>query len=139
MTLADEPSAQASQLLREACAEAEQIAGIRRAVLALAATQNASERARADIALAVSEACTNVVRHAYAHSPSPGPLTVEAYYDDGELVVVVTDEGSWKTHHADSHGLGLGLSLMTRLAQRLEISNQSPAGTRVLMSFAMPG
>ena len=32
-----------------------------------------------DIGIAVSEACANVVTHAYHDVPAPGPLTVEAY------------------------------------------------------------
>ena len=77
--------------------------------------------------------------HAYADDPHPGPLTVEAYRGDGHLVVIVLDEGSGLAARADSPGIGLGLSLMQRLSQRLEITDHSPAGTRVLMRFALAG
>ena len=45
---------------------------LRRGVVAFAAASGASERQREDIALAVSEALSNAVVHAYAGSESPG-------------------------------------------------------------------
>ena len=134
---ADRPSI--PRLSRQVPAEPAQIAGIRREVLALAAAHDATDAARADIALAVSEACANVVVHAYRDSTAPGPLTVEAFHDDGELVVIVVDAGGGLGPRTDSPGIGLGLSLMRRLTQQLEITDASPAGTRVLMRFAMAG
>jgi serine/threonine-protein kinase RsbW len=104
-------------------------------VLAFAAAHNASAAVRDDIAIAVSEACANVVMHAYARDPHPGSLTVEGYHSKGHLIVI--DEGSGLEARSDSPGIGLGLSLMQRLTQRLEITDHSPAGTRVLMRFAL--
>jgi len=105
--------------------------------LAFAAAHNASATLRDDIAIAVSEACANVVMHAYASDPHPGSLTVEGYQSNGHLIVIVIDEGSGLVARSDSPGTGLGLSLMQRLTQRLEITDHSPAGTRVLMRFAL--
>ena len=122
-------------LTREVPAEPSQIARIRRDVLAFAA-RNANAELRTDIAIAVSEACANVVMHAYRDDPRPGTLTVEAFYDNSHLVVIVIDEGSGIAPRSDSPGIGLGLSLMRRLAQHVDITDHSPAGTRVLMRFA---
>ena len=44
-----------------------------------------------DIALAVTEACANVVRHAYPDGD--GEVEVEAALLDGDLVVCVSDAG----------------------------------------------
>jgi len=130
---ATEPSEMA--LVRRVSAEAHQVAGMRNAVVTLADACGMSEDARADIALAVSEACTNVVMHAYIDAPAPGALTVAASHHDGELVVAVRDEGRGMLPRTDSPGLGLGLSLIGRLSQQLEISQNGACGTELRMSF----
>jgi|tagenome__1003787_1003787.scaffolds.fasta_scaffold19914924_1 serine/threonine-protein kinase RsbW len=146
MTGPDEPTAPLSEVpaadpveieLRvHTTATAEEVAGIRRAVLASAEAYGAGPALRTDIALAVSEACANVVMHAYLDAPAPGPLVVEAQRADGRFVVTVSDEGSGIAPRSHSPGLGLGLALIGRLTQRLEITNQDPVGARVTMTFA---
>jgi hypothetical protein len=76
--------------------------------------------------------------HAYRGAAAPGPLVVDAYRDDGAFFVVVCDEGTGLNPRTDSPGLGLGLGLIGRLAQRLEISTSDPVGARVTMVFAAP-
>jgi len=75
--------------------------------------------------------------HAYLGDPEPGPLTAEAYHENRELVVVIIDEGSGMVPRADSPGLGLGLPLISRLTDRVEISECAPTGTEVRMTFAV--
>lgn len=88
-----------------------------------------------DVALAVSEACANVVLHAYGHQP-PGVLHVTGFVE-GELVyVTVADEGSGLTPRLDSPGLGLGLPIIARATDHFEITARVPAGTLVTMGFA---
>jgi anti-sigma regulatory factor (Ser/Thr protein kinase) len=91
-----------------------------------------------DIALAVSEACTNVVMHAYREALEPGPLTVEIYRERGELVIVVSDTGAGIIARADSPGLGMGLALIAGLTQRMEVATNGSAGARLTMAFATP-
>lgn len=122
-------------LVRRVPAEAGEIAGVRNAVLALAEGRGMPKAARADVALAVSEACTNVVMHAYIDDSAPGCLTVEASHHDGELVVCVRDEGRGMLPRTDSPGLGLGLSLIGRLSQRVEIGQNGARGTAVRLTF----
>jgi anti-sigma regulatory factor (Ser/Thr protein kinase) len=85
-----------------------------------------------DIVLAVSEAATNVVVHAYGSRP--GTLTVVAHVDDGQLHILVRDHGIGIVPPADTPVRGHGLALMEHVAAELEIVG-SPAGTDVLMSF----
>lgn len=88
-----------------------------------------------DVKLAVTEACTNVVRHAYTEDE--GRLQVAAAAADGELVVSVMDEGHGLRPVArppDAIG-GMGLPLMAALTQDLAIE-QGGTGTTVRMSFA---
>jgi serine/threonine-protein kinase RsbW len=115
-----------------------QVATARHAVVAAAAAHGIAGRPRDDIALAVSEACANVVMHAYRHETTPGPLAVDAYRDDGEFFVVVCDEGIGMGPRTDSPGLGLGLGLIAGLVKRLEIGSQDPAGATVTMVFRAP-
>ncbi len=46
----------------------------------------------ADIQLAVDEACTNIIKHAYKFDDSK-KLTVELEFDDDQLIIILTDHG----------------------------------------------
>jgi serine/threonine-protein kinase RsbW len=119
-------------------AVATEVATVRHAVVQAATAHGIGRRPREDIALAVSEACSNVVMHAYRHEAAPGPLAVDAYRDDGEFFVVVCDEGIGMAPRTDSPGLGLGLGLIAGLAKRLEIGSRQPAGAMITMVFGAP-
>lgn len=88
-----------------------------------------------DVRLAVSEAITNVVVHAYADFDVPGPLHLTADVRDGELTVTIADEGRGLAARADSPGAGLGLAIITQLASDVELSRGDGTGTRVRMTF----
>lgn len=90
-----------------------------------------------DISLAVSEAATNAVVHAYAAAIQPGPLVLSARVMDDRVHVVVRDHGRGMTPRPDSPGLGLGLPLMTRLADAVQISTHPDGGTEVRMTFTV--
>jgi serine/threonine-protein kinase RsbW len=106
----------------------------RRAVADLAQRLGAGERIVADVALAVSEACTNVVMHAYREHDEPGVLHVSADQRDGMLEVVVSDEGGGLTAREDSPGLGMGMALMAAVASGLQLDHDG-AATRVHLTF----
>jgi serine/threonine-protein kinase RsbW len=85
-----------------------------------------------DIVLAVSEAATNVVVHAYG--ARHGTLTLIAQLRHGQLHIVVRDHGCGIAPPRDTPRPGHGLALMEHVAASLEILG-SPAGTDVLMTF----
>jgi serine/threonine-protein kinase RsbW len=118
-------------------AVAAEVGRVRRAVVASAEAHGMLPEPRTDIALAVSEACANVVRHAYPGAATPGPLIVETYCEDHHFVVVVSDEGTGIAPRADSPGMGLGLALIARLTHRLEIGSNGLGGARLTMAFAV--
>lgn len=91
-----------------------------------------------DVKVAVTEACTNVVVHAYA-GEDPGTLRVDAWTEPERLVVLVRDQGHGMSPRADrrSPGLGLGLRMMATLASDLSISSEAGRGTDVWMTFAL--
>lgn len=112
------------------------IGPLRRAVIELAARGGATERQRQDIALAVSEALTNAVAHAYAGQPLPGTVALHAALDADALDVVVSDHGVGMPPPTTYPPTGLGLAIIARAADRIELSGARP-GTRMRMTFAI--
>jgi anti-sigma regulatory factor (Ser/Thr protein kinase) len=90
-----------------------------------------------DIGLAVSEAATNAVLHAYLEEGRPGSVLLSARLMDDIVHVVIRDHGRGMTPRPDSPGLGLGLPLMTRLADAVQISTHPEGGTEVRMTFTV--
>lgn len=93
-----------------------------------------------DVRLAVSEAVTNAIIHAYRNSPrqAEGTITAEASTVDDELRIVIADNGSGMAPRADSPGLGMGLPLIASVALRVDLVSEG-AGTEVHMAFPCPG
>jgi len=114
-------------------ARAENVAVVRHAFGGLGDVLDVGDQMLADIKLAVTEACTNVVVHAYPDRE--GPLGVAAILDDRTLTVVVVDEGRGITPRPDSPGLGLGLPLIATLAESLELGTSADNQTEVRMTF----
>ena len=90
----------------------------------------------ADLKLALTEACTNSVRHAYDN----GEGMVEILYElhDDRLVVEVTDTGEGFEHDEpvadDGDDLaegGLGIAIIEALADELEIGRRNGGGSRL--------
>jgi serine/threonine-protein kinase RsbW len=99
-----------------------------------------SESRLLDINTAVSEACNNVVVHAY--EGDEGPLEVNLCVQDAELEVIVRDQGVGIRPRAPEPGLevqGLGLSLIQTLSDRVEFMGGMSEGTEVRMAFSLNG
>jgi serine/threonine-protein kinase RsbW len=118
-------------------ARAENVAVVRHAFGGLGDALDVPDHALADVKLAVTEACTNVVVHAYADGD--GPMSVTAGLADGALTVVVSDEGRGILPRPDSPGLGLGLPLIATLASSLELGTNDNDQTEVRMVFELDG
>jgi anti-sigma regulatory factor (Ser/Thr protein kinase) len=117
-------------------ARAENIALIRHAFGALGEALAVDEELLSDVRLAVTEACSNVVVHAYADE-APGPLEVLATVDDGAITVIVRDRGPGIAPHPDSPGLGLGLPLIASLAESVQLGRDEQERTEVCMTFSL--
>ncbi len=116
------------------------MARLRSAVVSFAAEHGVREPPIGDLKLAVSEAMTNVVVHAYDRRER-GSVDVSVSVDVAgrEVTVVVADEGLGMNPRPDSPGMGLGLPLIGNLASRLQISTPpSGCGTEVRMCFELP-
>jgi len=87
-----------------------------------------------DIRLAVTEACTNVVRHAYDGDPA-GSIDVVVRPGRGRLEIVIADRGRGMAPSPDLDGPGLGLPLIAALADSVELQPVPARGSRLRMSF----
>ncbi len=87
-----------------------------------------------DIALAVSEAVTNAVRHAYRER-DPGAVRVRVEVLPKEVQLVVEDDGSGMVPRPDSPGIGLGLPLIATIASRFDVRDTPRGGTRLCIWF----
>lgn len=90
------------------------------------------------VQLAVSEAATNVVVHAYDEESKPGTIHFEVAVAADELRVSVADTGRGLRPGRESPGLGLGLGIIARLSDNFELLQGESGGLRVLMRFAIP-
>jgi anti-sigma regulatory factor (Ser/Thr protein kinase) len=117
-------------------ARAENVAVIRHAFGGFAEALSVDEQTLADIKLAVTEACTNVVIHAYEDEVD-GDLEVDASIADRRLTVVIRDNGRGIVPRPDSPGLGLGLPLIATLAETLELGKDKRDNTEVRMTFRL--
>jgi serine/threonine-protein kinase RsbW len=117
-------------------ARAENVAVVRHAFGGFAEALSVDEQTLADIKLAITEACTNVVIHAY-DDDEDGALEVDASIDDRRLIVVIRDRGRGIVPRPDSPGLGLGLPLIATLAESLELGKDDAEHTEVRMTFAL--
>ncbi|MHB1999018.1 MAG: ATP-binding protein [Solirubrobacteraceae bacterium] len=116
-------------------ARAENIAIVRHAFGALGEVYGISEQRLSDIRLAVTEACTNVVVHAYPDEE--GPLEVEAKLAGEELTIFIRDRGKGIVPRPDSPGLGLGLPLIASLADNVKLGHDDDGRTEVQMGFSL--
>jgi stage II sporulation protein AB (anti-sigma F factor) len=125
---------------RQALALPEELAALRTAVWRHALDLGVSPEVGYSIRLAVGEALTNVVMHAYVGS-QPGTMLVRAWVDGYEhLNIQVLDEGHGLIPRADSPGLGLGMGLMAQMSDDFRVSNrEGKLGTTVSLRFALAG
>lgn len=118
-------------------ADPTQVAGIRRAVRDAARRCGAGDAMLTRLDLAVTEAATNVVLHAYRRPMAAGDIRVCAGLVDGMFEVSIRDDGVGMSPHADSPGLGLGLTLMAHEADSCEIRTPRGGGTDIRLRFAV--
>jgi serine/threonine-protein kinase RsbW len=92
-----------------------------------------------DLKTAVTEACNNVVRHAYGGGE--GPLEVDVYMQGDAIAVVVRDRGlgmQLDQQPGVRDPSGIGLPVINALARRAEFTELADGGTEVRMEFAAP-
>ncbi|MGO9792643.1 MAG: ATP-binding protein [Solirubrobacteraceae bacterium] len=111
----------------------ESVTLVRAALSALAEASGLEDELIDDLKTAVSEACNNVVLHAYPGGS--GPLIMSVASGSG-VNVTVEDRGTGIRQVAPSdQRMGVGLAVMSALADRAEFESSIDGGTTVRMSF----
>jgi Anti-sigma regulatory factor (Ser/Thr protein kinase) len=120
-------------------ATAENVMVVRQAVAGLGEAMGLSGSRIADLKTVVTEACNNVVLHAY--DEEAGPLLVTAVPGDEQLEIQVADEGQGFRPRASEGdaSLGIGLPLIAALSDSFEISGgQQGSRTTIRFGYAPP-
>jgi serine/threonine-protein kinase RsbW len=119
-------------------ARAENVAVVRHALAGLADRIGMDEAGISDLKTVVTEACMNVVVHAYP-TDEPGPLEVDAVPEPDGLTVVVRDFGMGIRPRPDVErpSLRIGLTLIAALSQSFEIKGGVDRGTEIRMHLPL--
>jgi len=119
-------------------AQAENVAVVRHALAGLAERLGMDEASLADLKTVVTEACMNVVVHAYA-GQEIGPLEVEAETEGDGLTVVIRDHGGGIRPRPDVErpSLRIGLTLIAALSSSFEIRGGADRGTEIRMHLPL--
>ncbi|MHB8531285.1 MAG: ATP-binding protein, partial [Solirubrobacteraceae bacterium] len=115
---------------------AENVLLVRQALSGLAETVGLDAIAHNDVSTAVTEACNNVILHAY--SGGEGPLDVELTSTPAGIDVVVRDRGigiSPAIMAQEEVSDGIGLPVIQALSDTVEFRDLPGSGTEVVMHF----
>ena len=118
---------------------AENVLVVRQALTGVAASLALDPIETNDLNTAVTEACNNVVMHAYGGEE--GPLEVEVSALPGALAVVVRDRGGGirpREPEPDDAHAGMGIPVIQALARRAELIERAGGGTEVRMELDTP-
>ena len=122
----------------ELTATPEKVSHARHAVIALCEELGFDDDIVERITIAVNEACTNCVLHAYDVVPEGSTYMLETRLEPDALFVVVHDCGMGVRRRARTGGFGLGLRMIEAMADETSVSSRPGRGTRVAMRFAVP-
>jgi serine/threonine-protein kinase RsbW len=120
-------------------AKPEYITLSRLALAGLARVRAFSDETLADLKLALTEACSNSVRHAYDHGE--GHVDISFELRDDRLIVEVADDGAgFEPEQSSTNGDdllsegGLGIAIIRSIADEVEISG-GPTGKGSRLRF----
>ena len=125
-------------------ARAEYITLGRLALTGLSRLRELSDETLADLKLALTEACSNSVRHAYRDG-RPGVVDIDYNLQPGYLAIEVSDDGPGFDYlEVDgeetselSEG-GLGLAIIRSLSDEFELGSRNGGGSRLRFVKKLP-
>ena len=131
--------AEATSLSLKLAAEPENVRQARDEAASCAEALGMSAPGVDDLKTIVSEACSNIVRHAYSADAVERPMEVEIEKTDGELMVTVRDCGTGirPPTGARPSSLRLGFILMGSLADFLQLRTGRGCGTELLLKVPL--
>ncbi|GAA4770782.1 SpoIIE family protein phosphatase [Actinomycetospora chibensis] len=93
-----------------------------------------------DLQLALGEAATNAVEHAYRDGDGSGQVDVRlARRADGAVEAVVRDRGTWRPAPLDPGYRGRGLKIVRELTEDAKVTPRPGGGTEVTFRMVGPG
>jgi anti-sigma regulatory factor (Ser/Thr protein kinase) len=117
--------------------EAESVALVRAMLAGVAELLDLDAELLDGLNTTVSEACNNVVKHAY--EGDAGPMIVYLKADERCVEVTIRDHGvGLDDVVAPEDHMGVGLALISALADRSEIRTHPEGGTEVRIAFQRP-
>ena len=119
-------------------ARAGALALIRREVRRWLGPLEVTPDAEADLVLAVNEAASNAIDHAYPMPTERAVVEVFFWTESGALLIEVVDHGQWRHPGLHATGRGRGIEMMQRLVDAVLIPHDT-RGTRVLLRHLLPG
>jgi serine/threonine-protein kinase RsbW len=120
-------------------ARTDAIANARHVAVAFAREHAVPDDKMDAIALAVSEATTNVVMHAYRDRDDPGTFTLALDIEGASLLVDVRDDGVGMRPRDDSPGMGFGLPIIANVTDAYAVVPTDDGGTWLSMRFDLAG
>jgi serine/threonine-protein kinase RsbW len=125
-------------------ARAEYITLVRLALTAIARVRPLPEETLSDLKLALTEACTNSVRHAYQEGRT-GVVEVIYQLEPDRLVVEIVDDGEGfkpedveLTGNGDLSEGGLGIAIIRAVVDEVEIGARETGGSRLRFVKFLP-
>jgi serine/threonine-protein kinase RsbW/stage II sporulation protein AB (anti-sigma F factor) len=120
--------------------QARRVGEVRESAIDFVRAYGIREPQLSDVRLALSEAISNAVMHAFRDGREPGTVTVAVSISntEGHLEIVVSDDGVGLTPRPDSPGLGLGLPIIRRLADNVDHHEPPGGGTELRILFGLP-
>ena len=91
-----------------------------------------------DLVLAVNEAASNCVEHAYTPATSDDTVELTFWTEARSVCIEIVDHGAWRTPSGRPTGRGRGMEIMQRLIPMVQIHHDR-RGTRLLLSQPLPG
>ena len=90
-----------------------------------------------DIVLAVSEAASNCVEHAYTPNTTDGTVELTFWTEDPQLCLEIVDHGTWRPPTDQPAHRGRGIEMMRRIMTTVLI-HYDRRGTRVFLAYPLP-
>jgi serine/threonine-protein kinase RsbW len=118
-------------------ADARRLGEIRNEVYRWLAPLGLAEDVEDDVVLAVSEAASNCIEHAYAPAAVGGTVELTFWTESRILCIVIVDHGVWRRPSGTPTSRGRGIELMRRLMAGVLI-RYDRRGTRVFLSHLLP-